>query len=385
VKIRPQNIVSRYVERRILLSSLVLLGLAFLVTAALARSYHVREEGLAAEWFLKGNSDFTEGKREQAFEDFQNSLSYNPENSNVQLRLAEALLEDGRYAEAHSYLANLWDRTPGSGQVNLDLAHVFMQSGDVGQAVRYFHGAIFGSWESEPVEQRRKARLELIDFLLAHRLTTDAQAEIAGLATDTPSDDGILREENGRLLLKAGEPGKALAEFEAALKTNPHQSAWLADAGEVAFEDGDYLKAESYFSKSDRESPEPEVHVSLLLVRGILGNDPYLAGLSDEEQARRTWGNFQHELERLRNCTGRSPDKSRLPEPPVAVQPLAKEAQEFQRRVRLASLEKDSDLRNDTMRLVYRIEDAASQSCGPGTSLDEALQQIEKRHEGSNP
>ena len=106
--------------------------------------------------------------------------------------------------------------------------------------------------------------------------TNDAQAEIAGLAADTPSENGALREENGRLFLRVGEPGKALAEFEAALQINPRQSQWLADAGQVAFEDGDYLKAETYFSRADRENPSDEIHASLMLVRDVLGNDPYL-------------------------------------------------------------------------------------------------------------
>jgi Tfp pilus assembly protein PilF len=384
VNLGPHNIVSRYVERRVFLLSLVLLGLAFLITAALARTYHSREEGLASEWSGRGDSDLAQGKRAQAFEDFQNSLSYNPENPSVQLHLAEALLADGRFTEARSYLANLWERTPGSGQVNLDLAHVSAQSGDADQAIRYFHGSIFGSWETEPAAQRRKVRLELINFLLDHQLASQAQAEIEGLAADTPSDNGMLREENGRLFLKAGEPGKALAEFEAALRTNPRQSAWLADAGQVAFEDGDYLKAESYFSKSDRESPSPEVRASLLLVRDILGNDPYLAGLSNEEQARRTWNNLQYELERLRNCSGGA-NTSSLRQTPAAPQPLAKEAQDFLRRVRVTSLENNPDLRNDAMRLVYRIEDAISQTCGPGNSLDQALNLIEKRQEATNP
>ena len=216
-----------------------------------------------------------------------------PENTDVQLRLAEALLADGRLTEARSYLVNLWDRAPGSGEVNLDLAHVSMQTGDMDQSIRYFRGAISGSWEKEPALQRRKVRLELCEFLLAHRQTSDAQAEIAGLAADTPADDGALHEENGRLFLRAGEPGKALAEFEAALHINPRQSQWLADAGQVAFEDGDYLKAETYFSKADRENPSDEIHASLMLVRNVLGNDPFLAGLSDEEQARRSWRDFR--------------------------------------------------------------------------------------------
>ena len=380
----PQNIVSRYVQRRALLLSLALLLLLFVITAALARTYHAREEGLTEEWFQKGNTDLANGKPALAFDDFRNSLSYGPENPDVQLRLAEALLADGRFAEARSYLVNLWDRAPGSGEVNLDLAHVSMQTGDVDQTIHYFRGAILGSWENEPVLQRRKVRLELCEFLLDHRLSNDAQAEIAGLAADTPTNDGILLMENGRLFLSAGEPGKALAEIEAALRVDPRQSQWLADAGQLAFEDGDYLKAETYFSKSDRENPSSEIHASLLLVRDVLGNDPYLAGLSDEEQARRTLHDFDLALERLRSCGGSGPASPASNRPAPYLQLLHKDAQELQQRLNLRSLRANPELQNEAMQFVYRIEDTASRICGSATGLDRALTLIENRHEGNS-
>jgi tetratricopeptide (TPR) repeat protein len=380
-----QNIVSRYVQRRVLLFSLILLALLFVITAALARTYHAREEGLVKEWSKKGDADLAAGKPAQAFEDFRNSLSYGPEDPNVQLRLAEALLADGRFTEARSYLANLWDETPGSGEVNLDLAHVSMQTGDVDQTIRYFRGAIFGSWEKEPVLQRRKVRLELCEFLLSHRRTDDARAEIAGLAADTPPENAALREENGRLFLRVGEPGKALAEFEAAIQIDPREGQWLADAGQVAFEDGDYLKAETYFSKADRENPSDDIHASLVLVRDVLGNDPFLAGLSDEEQARRSWRDLEQGIERLRNCTGTSANNSSPGQSSSDLQLLNKEAQDLQKRVNLFSLVKNPEMRNEAMELVSRIEDATSQACGPATGLDQALTLIEKRHEGNNP
>ncbi len=383
----PQNIVSRYVQRRALLLSLILLGLLFVITAALARTYHAREEGLTTEWFQKGNSDLANGKPATAFEDFRNSLSYGPENTEVQLRLAEALLADGRFTEARSYLINLWDRTPGSGEVNLDLAQVSMQTGDVDQTIHYFRGAILGSWEKEPAVQRRKVRLELCEFLLAHRMIEDAQAEIAGLAAETRAGDGVLLAENGRLFLRAGKSDRALAEFEAALRIDPQQSQWLAEAGQVAFEDGDYLKAETYFSKSDRENPSPEIHASLVLVRDVLGNDPYLAGLSDEEQARRTLRDFDLGLERLRNCSGNSGSSSGGQSSalsPSELQILNKDAQDLQKRINLPSLSGNPEFRNDAMQFIYRIEDTASRICGPATGLDQALTLIEKRHEGNN-
>jgi tetratricopeptide (TPR) repeat protein len=385
VNSEPQNIVSRYVQRRVLLFSAILLAFLFVITAALARTYHAREEGLVSEWFQKGNADLAAGKPAQAFEDFRNSLTYGPENTNVQLRLAEALLADGRFTEARSYLVNLWDRAPGSGEVNLDLAHVSMHLGELDRAIGYFHGAIFGSWEKDPALERRKVRLELCEFLLSHRRSSEAEVEVAGLAADTPADNGALRVENSRLFLRVGEPGKALTEIETALQINPRQSQWLADAGQIAFEDGDYLKAETYFSKADLENPSQEIHASLMLVRDVLGNDPFLAGLSEEEQARRSRRDLQQGLERLRNCIGTSASSSASDQSRSNWQLLNKEAQDLQKRATLFSLGKNPEMRSETMQLVFRIEDATSQNCEPPTGLDQALTLIEKRQESDKP
>jgi tetratricopeptide (TPR) repeat protein len=372
------------VQQRVLLPTLVLLALLFAVTASLSRTYHMREEGLAAEWSTKGNADLAAGNPSRAFEDFRNALSYGPENALVQQRLAEALLADGRLTEARSYLVNLWDRAPGSGQVNLDLAHVTARMGDADQAIRYFRGAIFGSWEKEPALQRRQVRLELCEFLLTRRMTSDAQAEIAGLAADTPAESGALREENGRLFLRAGDSGKALSEFEAALQTNPKQSEWIANAGRAAYESGDYLKAEGDFAKADRENPSDEIHNSLVLVRSVLGNDPFLAGLSDEEQTRRAWLDFERGLERLRECAATPAGAESAAQPQSDLQLLVKEAKDSQKRINLSALGKNPEMRNDAMQLVFRIEDATARICGPGTDVDRALTLIEKRHEGNN-
>jgi len=198
-----------------------------------------------------------------------------------------------------------------------------------------------------------------------------------------------LLEENGRLFLRVGEPDKALAEFEAALKTNPRQSEWLTAAGRIAFEEGEFTKAETYFSRADRENPSENIHDSLELVRNILANDPFLAGLSGEEQARRTLRDFEMGVERLRKCppapVANLPVSQPSDQSPSMVQSLDKQAQDLRMRVSLNSLSKDPDLRNETMQIVFRIEDATSQTCGPTTSLDQAMKLIEKRREGNNP
>ena len=368
-----------------LLLSLVPLGLLFALTVTLARTYHVREEGLVREWSAQGDADLSAGQPRKAFEDFRNALAYDPENDLVQLRLAEALLADGRLSEARSYFLNLWDGAPGSGEVNLDLAHISMRTGDADQAIRYFRGAIYGSWDNDPAQQRRNTRLELCKFLLALGRTNDARAEIAGLAADAPAEDAVLHEETGQLSLKASEPNRALAEFETALQSNPRQDHLLEDAGKAAYVVGDYAKAETYLVRSARENPSDEVLALLDTVREVLDGDPFLPGLSDQEQAQRSWRAWQQGLARLQECAGPSAAAESTAQPSSDLQSLTQDARELNGLVNLKSLGGDPKLRNETMQLVFRIEGAASPTCQPPTGADQALILIGNRHAGSNP
>jgi tetratricopeptide (TPR) repeat protein len=385
VTFEPTNIASRYFQRRVLLLSLIPLALLFVLTVTLAGTYHAREEALVRDWSRKGSEDLSAGHPTRAFEDFRNALSYDPDNDPVQLLLAEALLADGRLPEARSYLVNLWDRSPGSGKVNYDLAHVSMRMGDWEQAVRYFQTAIYGSWDDDPAQQRIKVRLELFELLLGRGQTSQAQAELASLAADIPPEDATLHEQIGRLFLRAGQPSKALAEFDVALRSDPRQSRWLEEAGNAAFAAGDYAKAETYLARAARENPSDEDHELLRTVREVLDDDPLRAGLSNEERAQRSWRAFQQGLARLQECTGSDTASPSSEQTSSDLTPLVQDAKDIKSRVNLQSLRKDPDLRNEAMQLVFHIEETTSKSCGTPTGVDEALALIGKQHAGNNP
>jgi Tfp pilus assembly protein PilF len=379
----PSNIALRYIQRRVLFLSLIPLGLLFAVTVTLARTYRAREAQLAQEWFQRGNNDFSAGKPATAADDFRNALSYDPDNSQIQLRLAEALLNAGRLTEASSYFQSLWEENPGSGEVNLNLARISAQMGAVNEAVRHYRQAIYGSWDSEPVRQRTSARLELCEFLIQNGRLDEAREELAAAAADAPQREALLHEQIGQLFLKAGDPGKAVQEFEAALQTNPRQSQWLEDAGRAAYEEGDYQKAEIYLSKATRENPSDQTKELLTTVLDVLRSDPYLPGLSDEEQARRTWKAFGQALERLRSCLAVSGTQSSS-DPASELENLTKSANELKERLNLRSLVAQRELRNDTMRFVFRIEKVTSHFCRNPTGSDQALLLIGKKYEGGN-
>jgi hypothetical protein len=72
-------------------------------------------------------------------------------------------------------------------------------------------------------------------------------------------------------------------------------------------------------------------------------------------------------------------------QPAPDLQLLGKDFQDLQQRLNLKLLGGDPEMRNEAMQLVSRIEDATAQVCGPPRGLDQALQLIEQRHEGTNP
>ena len=378
----PSNIALRYLQRHVLALSLLPLGLLFTLTATLAREFHVREQRLVREWFRQGNQDFAAGQTRKALEDFRNALSYDPENSLVQQRLAEALLADGQLDEARTYFATLWDRSPGSGEVNLDLAHVSALAGDSTGAVRYFQAAIYGSWQEDPAEQRRKVLLEEIEFLLANGRVSDSQAQLRALSADIAPDDVPLHEKAGQLFLQAEEPGKALEEFEAALRRNP-ESPQIMEAGKAAFAAGDYNKAEKYLDQVNSENPSLGIAEMVATSHAVLEDDPFQPGLSDKAQASRTWRAFRRGIERLQQCAAGNAAAPSAPQFFADRQDLLATAKDLQKRITVASLIQHPELRKEAMQFVFRSEAATAESCGAPEVMDRALALIGTRHEGN--
>jgi tetratricopeptide (TPR) repeat protein len=374
----PTNIGSRYLRRRILLVSFLLLGLLFVATVTLARTYEARKEELVREWAQEGDSSLAAGKPAEALEDYRNALAYDPDNGSVQLHLAQSLLANDRLQEAHDYFLNLWERTPGSGILNLELARTSAQMGAADQAILYYRTAILGSWDQRPVEQRRSARLELCEYLIANQRIGDAQAEVAGLAADTPPGDVPDITQVGIFFMKVAAPVRALAEFELALKTAPNDAALNDQAGQAAYDAADYAKAEKYLTKALREAPSDRVREMLLTVRQIQDNDPFLAGLSDREKAQRSLDAYRQAYPRFADCSASAGNAQGYEASEIAA--LSKETSDLKKKINLVSFQEDPELQHQVMHLVFRMEDVTVRICKAPQGLDQALILIGKKH-----
>lgn len=396
----------------ILLLAFVVLGVAFAVTGVAAKGYHAQRRSLAGQWHARGVSDLAAAKPEAAVKDFVTALVYGRENlpdeelAAYQLDLAESLVATGRSDEARSYLLDLWERAPGNGKINLDLARLAVQEGDDASARRYFESAIDGVWQGDSTQvaaERFEIRMEFYRYLASRGDPFAAQSVLleasASLPPDSPRNVQV-----GHLMLDTGHEQQALALFEQALRMDSHNAAALAGAGLASFKLGGDAAAVRYLEEASRvKEREPQAALdvqqadqasrTLAIARETLGIDPFRAGLGVEDRAERAMRSYNAAMARLRDCAqqkGIALPKDTVPKSlPSAVVPN-NVADAY---TRLAEQPmRQSDLVNhparveQVMTLVFAAEAVVDGACGsPQDTVDVALDRIRARAEGSHP
>ena len=247
-----------YSREAVLFGCILLLVLFVLFTAAVSRMYHKKIHVLADNWFDQGEASFRAGDIKSALTDYRNAMVYSPDNAKFQFHLAQALAAAGRGDEGRSYLLNLLSESPGSGDVNLALARIAAHKGLTSDALRYYHGAIYGVWENNPIEMRWQVRRELAEYLLERGLQQQAVPEIIALADSTPADNIEQRRVVGNLLLRAKLWNRVLDVFRSLPAANQNDEDALLGAATSAFNLGQYNAALDYFDRlpeKDRNSP----------------------------------------------------------------------------------------------------------------------------------
>jgi len=355
----------------LLLAGLVVVIAAFFsLTTFAAHTYHRKQEQFARRWYQHGEEELKRSHPAAAVADFRNALAYSRDNDLYRLRLAQALMADNRPQEARAHLLSLWEKEPGDGTLNLELARLAAHWGDTAQAIRYYHAAIYGLWPEEPAQHRLQIRFELSEYLLQRNTVQDAkdaQAELVALAAELPPQDAAGQTRLGSLLLQAGLYARALAAFRSALTDEPNPKPALAGAGEAAFRMGEYQTARHYLQPLVAQQPKDEHSMELLdLSELVLKLDPSVHGLPSQERAHRALHDLQRALARAQNCAP-------APEPAPADK---SRAALVQRATALAPSEKllagNPDALEETMDLAFNLEQSAAQ-CGPPAPEDKAL------------
>jgi tetratricopeptide (TPR) repeat protein len=372
-----------YSREAVLVSCIASLLLLLGVTAFLSRMYHKTVHTLADNWAAQADDSVKAGDLDAAIAQYRDALAYSPNNTVYQFRLAEALAATGKNDnEAQNYLLALWDASPGSGPVNLELARVASNKPTgFAEALRYYHSAIDGEWPESPVSKRWDVRRELCEFLLKTGRIEQARVETMALADNTPTDDAAHQIIVGNLLLRSQDWNRALGTFRPLTSAEHPSPDAIAGAGTAAFNLGMYAAARDYLAKlpPDRKS-QPAVQAMQTVSHEVLAADPYISGLSAKERAARAESAVQLATARAQSCIASNPNAApkATPNGPVAraVAQLQQNAAQFDR------MQKDWNERNlasfpdrldDAMTLSFSTEAAAATACGEPQDKDRIL------------
>ncbi|PYX46193.1 MAG: hypothetical protein DMG79_17195 [Acidobacteria bacterium] len=367
-------------QQPVMLALLAVLAVFFFLgVTGLSRAYHAQRESLGNRWYSRGVADLNAERYDAAVMEFRSALLYSRDNYDYRRSLAEALIGLKRSAEASTYLANLWEREPEDGLVNLELARIAVQKGQKDQALRYYHNAIYAVWPSDQEARRRDARLELIDFLLTTGAQAQAQAELIALEENIGADP-MQQARLGDLFLRVPDYEHALAAYRLVLKKEPNNQAALAGAGLGAFQLNRYPEAQRYLRSAVAGDSTDKRSAELLKVTDlVLKMDPFRRQLTIAQRDKNVVDSFTTAGQRLKSC-----GLAREPAVPSAAQSsLADNWARMKPNISEADLRRDPDLVEAAMNLVFEIERQTSTTCGTPTGTDMALLLIARLHEGS--
>ena len=351
----------------------------FFAVSGLSHLYRRELEARAALWSNRGEKDLQSSRFTEAASAFQTALTYSRGNYGYELSLAQSLVALNRTEEALAYLVSLWQREPENGSVNLELARIFADKGDITNALRYYHNAIYAVWTSNPEAQQLSVRLELVKFLLDHKTNNLAESELIAVGRNVP-ENTALQTQIGDLFMRVPDYDRALAMYQRALKLAHHNTDVLARAGKAAFELGQYHVAERYLTSALSLKPDDDQSAELLkMCRSIPALDPYNL-YTGTKRDRLVLSDFDTAGQRLNACVNSSSKGTSVAS---TLQPLYVQWTDMKTRLNERTLRKDPGLTDSAMNLVFNIERETDKTCGAPTGNDFLLLLIARNHEGS--
>ncbi len=361
-----------------LLSLLLVTVALFTATVFLFRAFSNLRSRLSSAWLQRGEAALHSGRPGAAIEDLRSALAYSPGHKEIEVELAEALAEAGRTQEATSYFNTLWEAEPGNGTINLQLARLAAKQNLQGEALQYYRAAIYGTWEGDGSVKRRQVRLELIEYLIAAGRFDQARSELLIAAGNAP-DDPSIRLSIAGLMEKAGDPASASHIYKTILQHGAPNLAALEGAGRTAFALGNYVQARDYLHRalahSDIISHSAQARQDLVDLSDeavqILLLYPSPA-LSQRAQSERVLHDSSLAQRRIQDCISAAPGQSEIPE----VAAILTRWQQRPAKMKSADLERNPDLRQSEMQLVYDSERVADKYCGAPTGENTLLSKI---------
>jgi tetratricopeptide (TPR) repeat protein len=358
----------------VMLLCLLALVVMLALTALLSRLYHKKIHTLADAMFTQGEADERANQVNAALADYRSALAYNPTNLLFQFHLAKELAAAKRDEEARSYLLNMLSESPGSGEVNLELARIAAHVNSMADAMRYYQGAIYGEWASDPMARRWAARRELCETLLNRGEVKQAAPEVIALAENTPAGDPVRLKIVAQLLLRTQQWTRALDLYRTLLAADRSDQESLAGAAQAAFQLGQYNAAMEFFDQLPRERRDQPDLANLFAMTGrILALDPFLSGLPAEVRAQRAASALALAQARAENCARQAGQSLEQTPPATDLQRLYAQGKDLQQDWTARYMERFPDRLDAAMTYVFVMENAAVTVCGEPQGDDRAL------------
>jgi tetratricopeptide (TPR) repeat protein len=294
------------------------------------------------------------------------------------------------------------ERAPGNSQVNVELARMAARAGEDADAKRYYNEAIYGVWDEKAediLRSRMDTRLELYRYLTDRGEKTEAQSILLAIAAATPAD-ATAHTQVGELMLQAGQPQQALAEFQRALRLDGRNYEALAGAGEANFQLGIDREAVRYLESATRDevqqkrkpgAPDADpagrqeeaarVARELAIAQATLALDPNRPGLDAMERARRAIRAYDAAVTRIESCAREH--GVALPDPSANLTPFTDAPSD---ELAQAWLARHIDQLQPIMEFIFQNESAATENCGPPSdAANAALVRIGERAQSARP
>jgi tetratricopeptide (TPR) repeat protein len=428
----PLTASDRIERRRLIFADSLALITLFATTALLAvltnylyQSYASHQVVLAKRWLERGQQAMRDGKPQVAIEALSSALAHAPGQRTIEIQLAEALASAGRLQEASVYFNGLLETQQGDGLINLQLARIAARQGNQSQAVEDYQRAIYGSWEGDGYVRRRSVRLELINYLISRQRLDQARNELLVASGNAPDDDITLQLEIARTMEQAQDPSDALNLYKKILRHHASLREALEGAGRTAFQLGRYLQAKRYLARA-LEGPgvDQEPPATIEQSRDRLSEATRLlqlypsSRLGLRERSNRILNDRKLAMARLAECTrdkaaakDSAVDSAPAPQsqpstkpssnplaslasrfsrhttPPAQNQPaaappvdplqaLAERWQQLPAKISVTALEKDPELSQTQIQLIYDTEIITQEVCGAPAGDDALLLRI---------
>lgn len=354
----------------------------YLLTRAVAAWNRRTDVRIAGEWYRRGQQQLRDGDTGAATESLRRASVRDRANPKIALALAQVLAAKNRDAEARTALMRLSGTSPNDPEIHLELARLSVRGGDVPDALLHYHEALNELPAGAEAEERgRRIRTELVRFLLARDARGRALSELLVLSANVPSD-AESHVEVARLFLEAGDVTRALGQFVEASRLDGASAPALSGAGEASFRLGDYASARRYLERARALGPGDPGSTGLLeTTRLIHSANPLAPRLASDERVTRLVAGLDQAAKRLDECLDARSDV-RVSERP-GLEQLRAELASMRSTLDAKGRRRGPGLVQDGAELVFRIEEAASRSCGEPTGLDLALLLIGRRHGGA--